>query len=259
LFEVAEAYEVMMGRWSRQLAPLFVEFVGVWDGESVLDVGCGTGSLSATLARVSGLSKIVGIDPSNSFVEYARTQITDPRITFEVGDAQNLRYPDSCFNRCMALLSVDYIPDAPKAAIEMRRVTRTAGVVAAAMWDRSCANELYACFWDAAAAIDPTAKRSAGKRGSYGSAEALSELWTGAGLTDSEVTDLRISCRFSSFDELWQRYLTGEGPPGAYMAVLSSDRRDALRRAMQQNVLGDGPDRSFALQAKAWAVRGMVP
>jgi ubiquinone/menaquinone biosynthesis C-methylase UbiE len=259
LFEVPEAYEVMMGRWSRQLAPLFVEFVGVRDGESVLDVGCGTGSLSATLARVTGLSKIVGIDPSNGFVDYARTQITDPRVTFEVGDAQNLRYPDSSFNRCMALLVVDYIPDAPKAAIEMRRVTRTAGVVATTMWDRSCANELYACFWDAAEAIDPTAKRPAGKRGSYGSAEALSGLWTGAGLTDIEVADLMISCQFSSFDELWQRYLTGEGPPGAYMAGLSTDRRDALRRTMQQDVLGDGPDRAFALQAKAWAVRGSKP
>jgi len=58
MFEVAEAYEVMMGRWSRQLAPLFVEFVGVWDGEKMLDVGCGTGSLSATLGSVTGASKI---------------------------------------------------------------------------------------------------------------------------------------------------------------------------------------------------------
>ena len=37
------------------------------------------------------------------------------------------------------------------------------------------------------------------------------------------------------------------------------DRREALRRAMRQNVLGDGPDGPFTLQAKAWAVRGMVP
>ena len=121
MFEVAEAYEVMMGRWSRQLAPLFVEFVGVRDGEKVLDIGCGTASLSATLARVTGASKIVGIDPSNAFIEYARTQITDPRVTFEVGDAQALPYPDESFDRCMALLAVDFIPDAPKAAKEMRR------------------------------------------------------------------------------------------------------------------------------------------
>src|SRR5438477_2238 len=83
-FGIAEAYEVMMGRWSRQLAPLFVEFVGVRDGENVLDVGCGTGALSATLARVTGASKIVGIDPSNGFIEYARTQVADPRVTFEL-------------------------------------------------------------------------------------------------------------------------------------------------------------------------------
>src|SRR5688572_30754700 len=106
MFEVAEAYEERMGQWSRQLAPLFVEFVGVRDGENVLDVGCGTGSLSATLARVTQASKIVGIDPSNGFIEYARTQVADPRVTFELGDAQNLPYPDASFDRCMALLAV---------------------------------------------------------------------------------------------------------------------------------------------------------
>ena len=83
MFEVAEAYEQRMGRWSRQLAPLFVDFVGVRDGEKVLDAGCGTGSLSATLAKVTGASKIVGIDPSKGFIEYARMQVADPRVIFE--------------------------------------------------------------------------------------------------------------------------------------------------------------------------------
>jgi CO/xanthine dehydrogenase Mo-binding subunit len=45
------------------------------DGENVLNVGCGTGSLSATLGRVTRASKIVGIDPSKGFSEYARTQV----------------------------------------------------------------------------------------------------------------------------------------------------------------------------------------
>ena len=259
MFEVAEAYEERMGRWSRQLAPLFVQFVGVRDGDNVLDVGCGTGSLSATLARITRASKIVGIDPSKGFIEYARAQVVDPRVTFELGDAQSLPYPDASFDRCMALLAVDHIPDAPKATMETRRVTKTSGIVATTMWDRSRDNELYGCFWDAAEAIDPEAKRPFGRNGSYGSAEALSHLWNSAGLTDIEVTDLSMLCEFSSFDELWQRCLDREAPPGVYMERLSLDRRAALKRAIRQNVLSDGPDEPFSLKAKAWAVRGVVP
>ena len=259
MFEVADAYEVMMGRWSRQLAPLFVEFVGVRYGDKVLDVGCGTGSLSATLARVTGAMKIVGIDRSNGFIEYARMQIADPRVIFNLGDALNLPYPNCSFDRCMALLVIDHLPDASQGVAEMRRVTKPAGVVATTMWDRSRDNELYGCFWDTAEAIDPTAKRSSDRRASYGSAAALSNLWEGAGLTDIEITDLIMPCQFSSFDELWQRYLTGEGPAGAYMAGLSADRRKALKSAMRQNVMRDSPNGPCKLQAKAWAVRGIVP
>src|ERR1044071_3416613 len=93
MYEDAEAYEAMMGRWSRQLAPLFINFVGVREADKVLDVGCGTGSLISTLARVTGASKIVGIEPSGGFVEYARAQNVDPRVAFEIGDAQKLPYP----------------------------------------------------------------------------------------------------------------------------------------------------------------------
>ena len=259
MFEVAEAYEVMMGRWSRQLAPLFVEFVGVRDGERVLDVGCGTGSLSATLARVTGASKIVGIDPSKGFIEYARTQVTDPRVTFELGDAQELPYADGSFDRCMALLIVNFVPDAPKAANEMRRVTRNQEV-----WlRRQCGTAVglmssLGCFWDAAVAIDPTAKRPAERRGSYGSAEALSDLLKGAGLTDIEVTDLTMPCQFSSFDDYWLPVTEGQGPSGAYLARLSEDDRAALRERLRQDLLGNRADGPFTLQAKAWAVKGIA-
>jgi len=259
MFEVAEAYEVMMGRWSRQLAQLFVGFAGVRDGDIVLDVGCGTGALSATLARLTGASKIVGIDPSTGFIEYARTQVTDPRVTFELADAQDLPYSDGSFDRCMALLIVNFVPDAPKAANEMCRVTKPGGVVATTMWEGSRAHQLAGCFWDAAVVVDPTAKRPAERRGSYGSAAALSDLWKGAGLTEIEVTDLTMPCQFSSFGDYWLPVREGQGPSGAYLACLSEDQQAALREQLRQNLFGTRADGPFTLQAKAWAAKGIVP
>jgi hypothetical protein len=132
----------------------------------------------------------------------------------------------------MGLLIVNFIPDAPKAASEMRRVTRSGGIVATTMWDGR-ANELNGCLWKAAVAIDPTVRRPAETGRSYGSAEALSDLWQSAGLTDIEVTDLTMPCKFSSFDELWQRTLTGEGPGSAYVLGLTKDRREVLRQQLR--------------------------
>lgn len=258
MFEVAEAYEQILGRWSRQLASLFVDFVGVRDGEKVLDVGCGTGSLSATLAATAA-TKIVGIDPSRGFIEYARTQISDPRVTFDVGDAENLPYPNDSFDRAMDLLVVGFVPDPGKAAREKRRVTKSGGVVATATWDLSSANELNGCLWTAAMAIDPTVKRPAARVGSYNSAESLSDLLKSSGLTDIDVTGLTMRCQFASFDKLWERYLSGEGPSGAFVVGLSEDRREALKQRLRRDVLHGELDGPFTLTAKAWAVRGVVP
>jgi SAM-dependent methyltransferase len=261
MFEVAEAYEASMGRWSRQLAPLFVKFAGARDGETILDVGCGTGSLTRALVAATKTTKIVGIDPSEGFVEYARSQITDPRVSFEVGDAQELPCPDGSFDRCMALLIVNFIPDAPKAAREMRRVTRKGGIVATTFWDGGGANKLNSCFWDAALAVDPAVKLPIQRPGSYGSAEALLALWKGAGLSDIEIGELTMPCRFSSFDELWQRYIgdPGSGPSSSYAAKLTEEHREAIRQKLRQIVLQGAADRRFTLEARAWAVKGVAP
>ena len=94
MFTNAENYNHGTGRLSRQLAPLFADFVGVQDGDRVLDVGCGTGSLALSIAADQQVAKLVGIDPSTSFIEHARSQSTDARLEFQVGDAQNLLFPE---------------------------------------------------------------------------------------------------------------------------------------------------------------------
>jgi SAM-dependent methyltransferase len=257
MFEVAEAYEKQRGRSSKLLAPLFADFAGV-RGE-VLDVGCGTGALTFAIAKNPAVSKIIGLDLSEAFLAYARSKTVDPRILFEQGDAQKLPFPDNAFDCCLALLVVGFIPDAPSAAREMRRVTRLGGVVATAWWDNSVGNELNQSLWDAARSLGPKGPQISSGLGFYGTAEALSSLGASAGLTNIEVKNIVFPCSFDSFNDYWQPLTEGQGPDGTYIRGLSDEKRATLRELLRQNHFSSRPDGPFTLQAKAWAVRGVVP
>jgi ubiquinone/menaquinone biosynthesis C-methylase UbiE len=146
MFSAADAYEHFMGRWSRALAPALVTFARIRDGDAVLDVGAGTGALTAALAMAAPSSPIVGIDPAEPYVTYAQSRHAGPRIRFEKGDAQRLRFGDGAFDATVSLLVLNFIPDRAKALDEMIRVTRSGGTVAAAVWDYGEGMEMLRVF-----------------------------------------------------------------------------------------------------------------
>ena len=121
MFTNAENYNHGTGRLSRQLAVLFTDFVGVESGDHVLDVGCGTGSLALSIAANRRAARIVGVDPSAGFIEYARSQSADEWLEFQVGDAQNMPFVEASFDNTMALLVVGFFPDAASAARDQAR------------------------------------------------------------------------------------------------------------------------------------------
>src|SRR5262245_36286316 len=118
----ASGYERLMGRWSRRLAVPFIEFAGVKDGERIIDVGCGTGSLTFALPEAANVAEIAAIDYAPVFVEEAVRRNNDPRISIRQADACALPFVDATFDRALSLLVLHFVPETAKAIAEMRRV-----------------------------------------------------------------------------------------------------------------------------------------
>jgi len=117
----AQAYEHFMARWSRRLAGPFLDFVGIKGGNRVLDVGCGTGVITAALAERG--CTVVGLDASEPYLEGARRDRSHPNIVYELGDARRMSYADASFDACVSALAIDVIPEVDQVVREMRRVT----------------------------------------------------------------------------------------------------------------------------------------
>src|SRR5690242_21565353 len=68
----ADAYEQVMGQWSRRLTPLLIRFGGLADGDRVVDVGCGTGSLTFTIPQIATADRrLVGTGRRHVFIATA--------------------------------------------------------------------------------------------------------------------------------------------------------------------------------------------
>ena len=257
----ADAYEQLMGRWSRRLARPFLEFAGLEPGERVLDVGCGTGSLTFTIPEVADVGSIDGIDYSETYVDAARERNTDSRITIARGDACELPFPDDSFDRTVALLVLHFIPESEQALSEMTRVTKPGGVVAAAVWDSFGGMPVQRMFWDTAAVLDPSSASIRGenyfkpltRRGE------MQALWTKTGLDKVKETAITIHMDFQDFEDYWRPIADGEGPLGKYATGLDDERRAAFERALRAAYEAGEPDGPRSFAATAWVCRGIVP
>lgn len=251
-----DAYEAYVGRWSRQVAQPFLSWLDVPGGRRWLDVGCGTGALTATILAQAGPAEVVGVDPSEGFLAAAREQVADPRVTFRVGDARELPVPDDAFDVVVSGLALNFVPDAVQAAAEMARAVVPGGTVGAYVWDYAGGMAMMRHFWDAAAAVDPgSAGLDEAARFPLCRPEALHDLWAGAGLVGVAVQSIEIATEFADFDDFWVPFLGGQGAAPAYLATLPDDQRSAIRDRLRAG-LPAAADGSIALTASAWAVTG---
>jgi SAM-dependent methyltransferase len=258
IFDQSDAYERFMGRWSRRLAPLLIEFACVHERDSVLDVGSGTGALALTIADMIPTVRVTGVDPSSGYVRSAQERTSSDRVWFSVGDAQALEIPNGAFDKTLSLLVMNFIPDPAKALREMIRVTRPGGIVAVAVWDYGEGMQMLRAFWDEAVALDSTIAARDERHMPLCRPGELSALWLANELQHIEEQPIAVELSFTSFDDYWRPFLGGQGPAGSYVASLSEARRAALEDKLRSRLLGAQQDGPFTLQARAWAVKGVV-
>ena len=109
--------------WRRRAA----RETGLRAGGSALDVACGSGKLTAELAKLAEGGRVVGLDFSPRMLEIARR--THPEIEFLEGDALNLPFDDATFDASTIAFGLRNLANPIRGLREMRRITRGRAVV----------------------------------------------------------------------------------------------------------------------------------
>ena len=256
LFTDGEAYERLMGRWSRLVGEGFLDWLDVPKGLRWLDVGCGNGAFTEEIVSRCVPSMVIAIDPSDEQLAYARTRPGAKMAQFQVGDAQKLSFGDCTFDVAIMALVLSFLPNPAKAVAEMARVVRPGGWIATYMWDIPGGGSPVTAIYDAmeslGSALPVRANPSASRL------EAMQDFWKRAGLEAVETRVIRIPTAYASFDDFWDSNTVPVAPHGKVIAGMSPDAREQLRTRLRK-YLPSASDGSIVYEAFANAVKGRLP
>jgi ubiquinone/menaquinone biosynthesis C-methylase UbiE len=215
------------------------EAVDVRPGQNVLDVATGSGNTAISAAR--RFSMATGIDYVPELIEHARerAQAEGLDVTFDVGDAENLPYPDSSFDVVLSTVGVMFTPDQEKAAKELLRVCKPGGKIGLANWvpDGYVGNMLRIVgkHVPPPAGVKPPPL--------WGTEDRLREL-LGDGVSSLDSTRRTYVFRYLSADHFIEQFRSYYGPVHKAFESLDEDGREALENDLKQligewNISGD--------------------
>lgn len=255
-WQAGDSYDVYMGRWSRQIAPRFLDWLSAPAGLDWVEVGCGTGALSAAILAGCEPKSLTCVEPSEGFLARARVNVGDQRVTFRQGDAQALPVETGSGDIAVSALVLNFVPDREKALTEMKRALRPGGKVAFYVWDYPGGGvQFMRAFWTAAAALDPAARDlTEDRRFPFCTPEGLASLVERAGLATEECAPIEATAVFRDFADFWHPFTLGAGPAPGYCMSLALEARERLKQRLEETLpyAGDG---TIPMRLRAWAVR----
>jgi SAM-dependent methyltransferase len=251
-FSDGAGYDRFMGVWSRLAGQDFLDWIGPSQGQRWLDVGCGNGAFTQLIAEQCEPLRLVGIDPSEAQLAYARQQPLLQSVDFVNADAMALPFPDDAFDLAVMPLVIFFVPEPAQGVAEMARVVAPGGTVAAYAWDLEGGGFPYQSVNETLGAVG----RAVPMPPSAGASrlDGLRDLWTSAGLGDIHTRVITVERTYTDFDDLWATVLGG---PSAGQALAVMGEADVTRfRELLRDRLQPAGSGSITLAGRAHAIRG---
>jgi ubiquinone/menaquinone biosynthesis C-methylase UbiE len=251
-------YDDFMGRWSRQVATQFLDWIGVERGLDWLDVGCGAGMLAQMVVKNCAPSAITGADPLEKSIVAAKQHPDNENIQFEIGDAQDLPFEDSKFDVVVSGLMIKFVPDKVKAIGEMKRVARAGSVIALYDWDMDSNMNTTRHFWSAVAEIIPEhTEDRATDRTPMTEIDSIAKTFEAAGAKAVQQSTISFTTRFRNLDDYWDPITRNSQNVGRFYQTMTGEQRDAVHQRLEQT-LPFANDGSISFESRAVAVKGIA-
>lgn len=196
----AEPYDAFWAPITVRAADALLDATSAGPGTRLLDVGSGTGRVSARAAECG--AQVTGVDVAPGMVALASR--LHPGVAFRVGSADALPFADASFDALIANFVLLHVGRQDRALAEMHRVVVPGGRIGVTMWDDGPANALHHTLLQAVERVGPTPPPDLppGPPAFYADA-AFAGLVAGAGFSDVAVSHLSFGVRFSDADAMW--------------------------------------------------------
>jgi ubiquinone/menaquinone biosynthesis C-methylase UbiE len=228
-------YETVFEPFTLQFARPAIAALGLAPGQSVLDVGAGSGGAAMAMAA-QGL-RVAAIDASVQMVDRVRTRAAERGISIaaEVMDGQTLRFGDSTFDAALSVLGVILFPNAERGLVEMRRVVRSGGRVAVVTWTQPQNYELAAELRRAIQSVWPDQPQAAlPAQLRYREAADFRTLFKAAGLAEPDL--MTVTARLDAPSARWLSQNIAFAPGMAALMTDLGPRRPAVLERFAENL-----------------------
>lgn len=210
----------------------------VGEGTRMLEVGCGTGRLSA--AALGRGAEIVATDAVPEMAAIAAAAL--PGGTVRTAALPSLPFPDGAFDAVVGAFVVNHVADPPAAVAELARVTAPGGRISLSCWDAATRNRAQGVFFDAAAeagASTPAGVPANAPFLAYSGPERFTDLLRGAGLHGVRVEPSRWTHQVDP-DRWWHDVLAGTVLTSALVRLQDPATVTRIRAAYDRLVAGYG-------------------